>query len=67
VAEEDQFTPKPAQELVVNALKNHPEVTIYGYPGRDHAFARPGGEHYNAHDAALAESRTRDFFKSHLG
>ena len=67
VAEEDQFTPKPARDLIIAALKNHPQITIHAYPGRDHAFARPGGEHYNAHDAALAESRTRDFFKRNLG
>ncbi|HEX4196908.1 MAG TPA: dienelactone hydrolase family protein [Caulobacteraceae bacterium] len=67
VAEEDQFTPGPARELILAALKNHPQIEIHTYPGRDHAFARPGGEHYDAADAALAESRTLDFFKRNLG
>ena len=67
IAEEDKFTPKPVQELILAALKNHPEITVHNYPGRDHAFARPGGEHYEAHDAALAATRTRDFFKRTLG
>jgi carboxymethylenebutenolidase len=67
VAEEDQFTPKPARDLILAALKNHPHIQIHTYPGRDHAFARPGGEHYDAADAALAESRTLDFFKRNLG
>jgi carboxymethylenebutenolidase len=67
VAEEDQFTPAPARELILAALKNHPQIEIHLYPGRDHAFARPGGEHYDAADAALAESRTLDFFKRNLG
>ena len=67
IAEEDQFTPKPARDLILNALKNHPRIEIHTYPGRDHAFARPGGEHYDAADAALAESRTLDFFKRNLG
>jgi carboxymethylenebutenolidase len=67
VAEEDQFTPKPARDLILSALKNHPQIEIFTYPGRDHAFARPGGEHYDAADAALAESRTLDFFKRNLG
>src|ERR1700749_231529 len=40
IAEEDQFVPKPAQELIVGALKNHPQIEIHTYPGRDHAFAR---------------------------
>jgi carboxymethylenebutenolidase len=67
IAEEDQFTPKPARDLILSALKNHRQIQIYTYPGRDHAFARPGGEHYDAADAALAESRTLDFFKRNLG
>ena len=67
IAEEDQFTPKPARDLILRALKNHRQIEIHTYPGRDHAFARPGGEHYDAADAALAESRTLDFFKRHLG
>ena len=67
IAEEDQFTPKPARDLILRALKNHRQIEIHTYPGRDHAFARPGGEHYDAADAALAESRTLDFFKRNLG
>lgn len=67
IAEEDQFVPKPAQALVIAALKNHPQVEIHTYPGRDHAFARKGGAHYDAQAAALAEGRTLNFFKHHLG
>jgi carboxymethylenebutenolidase len=67
IAEEDEFVPKPAQELIVAALKNHPQVEIHTYPGRNHAFARKGGAHYDAQDAAIAEGRTLDFFKKNLG
>jgi carboxymethylenebutenolidase len=67
IAEEDQFVPKPAQEIIVQALKNHPQVTIHTYAGRDHAFARPGGEHYDEADAKLAGGRTLTFFSEHLG
>ena len=42
-------------------------MEIFSYPGRDHAFARKGGEHYDAADAQLAEARTLAFFKSNLG
>jgi carboxymethylenebutenolidase len=66
VAEEDQFVPKPAQEMILAALKNHPHVELYSYPGRDHAFARVGGEHYDAGDAAKANQRTLDFFRKAL-
>jgi carboxymethylenebutenolidase len=66
VAEEDQFAPKPVQALILAALKNHPQVTIHTYPGRDHAFARPGGEHYHAGDAQAAGARSLDFFRRNL-
>ena len=66
IAEEDQFTPKPVQELILTALKNHPQIEIHTYPGRDHAFARPGGEHYHAEDAALAEARSLAFLHQNL-
>ena len=59
--------PKAAQALIIAALKDHPQVEIHTYPGCDHAFAREGGEHYDAAAAALADGRTLAFFKKHLG
>jgi carboxymethylenebutenolidase len=67
IAEEDQFSPKPVQQLILGALKNHPQIEIHTYPGRDHAFARVGGEHYDAKDAALANERSLAFFRKNLG
>ena len=67
VATEDGFVPKEAQAAIHAALDNHALITIHDYQGRDHAFARQGGEHYDAADAALANQRTLDFFKSNLG
>ena len=66
VAEEDQFVPKAAQATLTEALSAHPLVTLHSYAGRDHAFARKGGEHYDAADAALAEQRTLAFFAANL-
>lgn len=66
IAEADGFVPKEAQAVILQALKNHPRVEIFTYPGRDHAFAREGGEHYDAADAAIANGRTADFFKRKL-
>jgi carboxymethylenebutenolidase len=66
VAEEDQFVPKAAQATLTEALSTHPFVTLHSYAGRDHAFARKGGEHYDAADAALAEQRTLAFFAANL-
>ena len=66
IAEEDQFVPKAAQEKIVAAMKGNPRVEIHTYPGRNHAFAREGGEHYDAGDAKAAGQRTLAFFRKHL-
>jgi len=66
IAEEDQFVPKAAQAMITSTLKNHSHVQIFAYPGRDHAFARPGGEHYDAADAGRANARTLGLFKQAL-
>ena len=67
IAEEDEFVPKAAQQIILNALKDHPQVEIHTYAGCDHAFARVGGAHYNEAAAKLANGRTLTFFKKHLG
>jgi carboxymethylenebutenolidase len=67
IAEEDQFVPKPAQAVILAALKDHPQIEIHTYPGCDHAFARQGGEHFNAEAAKLANGRTLTFFARTLG
>jgi len=67
IAEEDQFVPKDAQGVILQALKDHPQVELHTYPGRDHAFARVGGEHYDAADAQTAGERTLAFFKRTIG
>ena len=67
IAEEDQFVPKQAQQIIQQALKDHPQIEIHTYPGCDHAFARPGGEHYDDNAAKLAGGRTLQFFKRTLG
>lgn len=66
IAEEDQFVPKPAQAAILAALKNDKLIEIHTYAGRDHAFARRGGEHYNEADAKLAGGRTLAFFEKNL-
>ena len=66
VAEQDQFVPPEARQVILTALKDHPQIQIHLYAGRDHAFAREGGAHYDAADAALANGRSLTFFKTHL-
>lgn len=67
IAGEDGFVPKEAQAAIHAALDGHPLITIHDYPGRDHAFARHGGEHYDAADAGKANARTLAFFRGNLG
>ena len=66
VAELDQFVPPEARKMILDGLKDHPQIEIHTYAGRDHAFAREGGEHYDAADAAKANGRSLTFFKTHL-
>jgi len=65
IAEEDGFVSKESQARMAAEL-TAPAFTLYTYPGRDHAFARKGGAHYHAEDAALANARTLAFFRSEL-
>ncbi|MGZ8407402.1 MAG: dienelactone hydrolase family protein, partial [Caulobacteraceae bacterium] len=67
IAGEDGFSSHAARDKVVEALKDYPQVMIHVYDGQDHAFARPGGEHFNREAAGLANGRTAAFFKEHLG
>jgi carboxymethylenebutenolidase len=67
IAEEDQFAPKAAQAVILQALKDHPQIEIHTYPGCDHAFARPGGDHYDEPAAKLAGGRTLQFFQRTIG
>src|SRR5665647_3482672 len=66
IAEEDGFVNKDAQARIIAALKDKANIEIHTYPGRDHAFAREGGQHYDAADAAKANARTAAFFKANL-
>jgi carboxymethylenebutenolidase len=66
LAEEDEFISKDAQSAIHAALGGRPGVEIYSYPGCNHAFARHGGQHYDAAAAQIANARTLDFLRLHL-
>lgn len=67
IAGKDEFVPPEAQEAVVKGLHDNTHVTIHRYPQMDHAFARPGGAHYDKAAAEEANDRTLKFFARHLG
>jgi len=66
VAAEDSFVNKDAQAAMKAGLSSHAQVQMHVYEGLDHAFARVGGEHYDATGAALANERTMAFFAEAL-
>jgi carboxymethylenebutenolidase len=66
IAAKDQFVPPAAQAQIVDALKGQTGVQVHVYPGVDHAFARIGGQHYDKAAATLANTRTAEFFQTHL-
>lgn len=66
MASEDKFTPPEEQTRIVGELSKIPLATLYRYEGVDHAFARVGGEHFDADAASLADSRTLEFLNNHL-
>jgi carboxymethylenebutenolidase len=66
IAAEDKYCPPEAQQKIKAALSQNPNVTIHIYPGTDHAFARVGGQHYDAKAADLANGRTREFLSKNL-
>jgi carboxymethylenebutenolidase len=65
-AEKDGFSSPAALKTIRDGLAPIVHATVHSYPGVDHAFARKGGEHYDAQAAALADGRTAQFFTDNL-
>jgi len=65
-AEKDGFSSPEALKAIRDGLAPIVHATVHSYPGVDHAFARKGGEHYDAPAAALADGRTERFFTDNL-
>jgi carboxymethylenebutenolidase len=66
LAGDDEYIGPEAQAAIHDALGARPGVVIHTYPGRQHAFARPGGAHYDGAAAAQAGERTLGFLRQHL-
>jgi carboxymethylenebutenolidase len=65
-AEKDQFAGPAVAAQVRDALKHDKRATIWEYMGVGHAFARPGGAHFDAKAADLADMRSLSFLVEHL-
>jgi carboxymethylenebutenolidase len=62
----DAYIGPDAQAAISAAVDALPHATVHIYPGCDHAFARPDGNHYDDAAAKLANARTDAFFAQHL-
>jgi carboxymethylenebutenolidase len=67
IAAKDQYCPPELQAAIIASLARNSHVTLHSYPDADHAFARIGGAHYDKAAADIANRRTAEFFKKHLG
>lgn len=66
-AELDKFAPPAAAAQVEAAAEGNPLITVHHYPGVDHAFARHGGDHWDAPAASMAYSRSLAVLRRALG
>lgn len=66
IAALDKFVPETARQKILKSITKNPAITAYVYEGVDHAFARPGGQNFNADATKLAGDRTDAFFSKHL-
>jgi carboxymethylenebutenolidase len=60
-AELDQYASPAVAAQVRETYKGDKRVTVYEYPKVGHAFARPGGSHFDPRAADLADMRTLSF------
>lgn len=62
----DHFVGPEIQAAMHSGLADNRHVTLYDYEGLDHGFAAEMGNRRNETAAQLADSRTAEFFASHL-
>ncbi|MDI9335119.1 MAG: dienelactone hydrolase family protein [Cytophagales bacterium] len=67
IAELDKFCPPEAREKILSTLQGKRNISLFVYPGMDHAFARQGGEHYHRPSALMAHERSIAAFKAVMG
>ena len=67
IAGEDHLCPPEAQTRIRETFAPISDVTVMDYPGVGHAFARRGGQGYDAASAERADSATAAFFDQPLG
>lgn len=67
-AEQDGFCDESTRNRIVTALGGTvSKLETFVYPGVDHAFARPGGDHHHKPSADMAHERTIAALKREIG
>lgn len=66
IAEQDRFVSTEQREKVLQAMENNLVIQTAVYEGVDHAFARVGGQNFDATAAELANARTQKFLAMYL-
>ncbi len=66
-AENDDYCQAAARNDLYAALESRSNVELYTYPGVDHAFARPGSEHYHKPSALMAHERSVAVLRKTIG
>jgi carboxymethylenebutenolidase len=66
IAQLDKYCDQAAQDKISRGLAHCDDVQVWLYPDADHAFARPGGEHYHPPSADLALERSLSALQSAL-
>lgn len=67
MAELDKFSNAEARAKVIEGVRGNPHVHPYVYRDADHAFARVGGQHFNALAATIANGRSAEALLAALG
>jgi len=66
MAAADMLVPEPVRTQVCAALAPNKQVEIVVHPDVNHAFALPGGPHFDADATERANAASVDFLKRHL-
>lgn len=65
LVESDKLVPAAAKEKIIAAAKRNPAIEVDVYMG-EHAFARPGGPHFDASLAEKADAKVLAFLNDRL-
>jgi len=64
IAERDSYVPPDARQTILKRAALQTRMPAHVYLGCDHAFARPGGQNFDAAAAEQARVRTLDFLRN---